>query len=579
MPQELLIPVIAGTITMFAGVILSIKLAGSPNATTLSGKQKAGALHGSAHWANWRDIKKAELHKKQGVVVGGYKRFLFSRTRFLKHDGPEHILAFAPTRTGKGVSLIIPTLLEWRYSALILDIKGENYALTAGYRASLGHKVIRFEPAAQDGLGFSYNPLAEVGFGHDSEVADIQNIAAMIVDSGGQSAGKDQFWTQSAAEFLTAGILHVAYRIRRNEGRTANMADIRRFLAGATEIDFEDDDAAKKALDNMFREWIEFDHGREVVNQEVTLLATKMVGMAHQTRTGIIGNAMHALSIFADPYIAANTKHSDFKISDLMNGEQPTSLYLVISPKDIDRLKPIVRIFITQLLSNLMQEMPFENGQQVKPKQRLLLMMDEFPAFGKIDKYEEMLGYMAGYGIKSYVIVQDITQLKKAYGENQSFFSNSSVRIAFAPNEQKTAKLISDLLGVTTILQRKRSKSVQQGQFTGNISDNLQETSRPLLTADEVMRIKLMEKGWFGKVKAGDVLIFAAGSAPIFGRQKLFFQDKILVRRTRIAPPQKPATKIKTESPFESDEARNAHVHQVLFTTQKPGPMPSELCG
>ena len=190
---ELFTPLYAGAIAALVLALVFVFLSLRPSATTLSGKQKAGALHGSARWANWRDIKKAELHKKQGAVVGGYKRFLFSRTRFLKHDGPEHILAFAPTRTGKGVSLIIPTLLEWGYSALILDIKGENYALTAGYRASLGHKVIRFEPAAQDGLGFSYNPLAEVGFGHDSEVADIQNIAAMIVDSGGQSAGKDQF--------------------------------------------------------------------------------------------------------------------------------------------------------------------------------------------------------------------------------------------------------------------------------------------------------------------------------------------------------------------------------------------------
>ncbi len=556
-PSFITVPLYLTGFCMMVGLVLVALVFSGSKASTISGGRKGKDLHGSARRAKWKDIKKAQLNSKAGVIVGGFKKWAWLPPVTLRHNGPEHILVFAPTRSGKGVSLIIPTLLTWMESALILDMKGENFALTAGFRKLLGHKVIKFEPAAAQG-SHGYNPLEEIRLGTPQEIADTMNIAAMIVDLASAS-GKDQFWSSSGAEFLTAGILHVIYKTKIKEGRIANMVDVRKELVGSGEIDFENPDAAKEATNSLFRSMIEFDHQSDIINSEVRLIAGKMFSMADQTRTGIIQNALYALGIFADPNIGKNVKQSDFKIHDLMNGEKPNFLYLIVNSIDIDRMKPLIRIFITQVLSNLMTEMKFSDGKSVAHyKHRLLLLMDEFPAFGKMEMYENMLGYMAGYGIKSMVVVQGKMQLDKIYGENQAFFAGSSIRIAFAPNEAPTAKLISEMLGTTTILQKKTSSSSNHGVIGGNNSDSIAETSRPLLTPDEVSRLKSMEKGWFNRMKPGDMLIFKAGHPPILGRQELYFQDKILSERAKIPPPvfnrdeREPPPKLPAPQPIEN---------------------------
>ena len=162
------------------------------SARTLAGGRSKDELHGSARWAEKRDVKASGLFHEKGVVVGGWPGMFGTQT--LRHDGPEHVLCFAPTRSGKGIGLVLPTLLSWQESVLVLDIKGENYALTAGYRASLGHKVIKFEPTNMDG-SHGYNPLAEIRIGTGHVVEDCQNIAMMIIDPDGK--GFKNFFDES----------------------------------------------------------------------------------------------------------------------------------------------------------------------------------------------------------------------------------------------------------------------------------------------------------------------------------------------------------------------------------------------
>jgi type IV secretion system protein VirD4 len=273
LPSNLLYPVwwtgAAGVVVMGAAAMLIARA----DTTTLHGGRDARNTHGSARWAKLGDARRAALLGSVGAVVGGWKGNL--RVRPLHHNGPEHILAYAPTRSGKGVGLVVPTLLTWQESALVLDIKGENYALTAGWRQSIGHRVLRFDPAALAGSA-RYNPLAEVRIGSPYQVADAQNIASMIVDPEGK--GLKDFWMKEGWGWLTAAILHVLYVVHRDSGgeKIATLADVHEFMSvGGDEIEVagSDGDASFKALlDDM----TQYEHGDTVADRVVRAAASGM---------------------------------------------------------------------------------------------------------------------------------------------------------------------------------------------------------------------------------------------------------------------------------------------------------------
>ncbi|KXJ52530.1 MAG: conjugal transfer protein TraG [Thalassospira sp. Nap_22] len=531
LPDEMLYPAlwigITGLLCMF-GVLA---LAARANNSTLKGNRKGDELHGSARWAKLKDIKKAGLFRKDGVVVGGWPSW-FGRIRELRHDGPEHVLVWAPTRTGKGVSLILPTLLSWRESILCLDIKGENFAKTGGWLASIGHKVLRFEPSASTGSA-RFNPLAEVRIDTEQDIADCQNIAAMIIDPDGQ--GMKDYWRQEGYGWLSVVLLHVIYRVRRDEHRAACFDDVNTFLSGITgDGDAEESD---DNFEHILADMAAFDHGKAHVNKEVRRGANSMMIKAPQERSGVHSTAKTQLTVFADPIIARNTATSDFRLHDLMNGDAPMALFLVVSPADKDRLRPLLRIILNLFMRRLTERMEFGSGQRLAGyKHRLLLMLDEFTSIGKLEIFEESLAFMAGYGLKAMIIVQNTEQLFKHYGRDESIMANCKIRIAFTPNKLETAKLLSDMTGKATIVQKRRSHSGRMGDL-GSVSDNLAETSRPLLTPDECMRLQIIDTEG-RKPVPGDALIFVAGLPPFLGRQKLYFLDRELSRRSQMTPPQ-----------------------------------------
>ena len=533
LPGDLIYPIWWTGAGAFIAMAAATFLFNRPRSKTINGGADARDTHGSAHWASRRDmlsgrvIQTSGLTGSKGVVVGGHKRALSTRT--LHHDGPEHILCFAPTRSGKGVSLVVPTLLNWTESVLVLDIKGENYALSAGWREHQGQRVLRFDPASLTG-SVRYNPLAEVRLKTDYEIADCQNIASMIIDPDGK--GLKDFWMQSAWEWLSAAILHQLYRSKHEDKRIATLADVHAFMSvGHDETVAPDSKSDDESFDRLLGDMARFNHGRETVNAEIRRCAGRMLKRASAERSGVHSSASVQLALYSDPIVAANTSVSDFRIKDLMNAERPTSLYIIIPPSDIARLRPLVRILMNQFLTRLMADMAFEGGaQQRHYSHRLLLMLDEFTAIGKLEIFEKALAFMAGYGLKAFIIVQDLTQLQKEYGREESITSNCHIRIAFAPNKIETAKLLSDLTGKTTLMQVKRSRSLNPGGGS-NVSDTISEVARPLMTPDETMSMSGIHKGLFGRTVAGDMLIFVAGHPPIYGRQRLYFQSRKLRRR------------------------------------------------
>ena len=518
----------SGLVTCLLVAVSGITLAiwhQQPSARTLKGGVVPDQVHGAARWANWEDIEGAGLLAHDGVTVGACEK------EPLRHDGPEHVLAFAPTRSGKGVSLVLPTLLEWMHSAVVLDIKGENYALTAGYRESIGTRVLKFEPTALEG-SVKFNPLAEIRLGTDYELMDCQNIAAMIIDPDGK--GLRDFWMQSGFEWLSAAILHVLYRVGVEDRRCATLADVNRILS-AVEFDESSD-----RLEGLLEVMIAFEHGRESVDEEVSRVASKMYGRAREERSGVHSSSLTQLSLYADPIIARNIAASDFTLDDLMNGKKPVSLYIIIPPSDIDRLRPLIRVIFNIMLRKLTAGMEFEDGKSVKAfRHRLLLMLDEFTSVGKLDIFEKTLAFMAGYGIKCYVICQDLTQLQQAYGREESIMSNCHVRIAFAPNKVETAKTLSEIIGKQTIIQTKRSRS--GSRVSPSVSDSLYETGRELMRPDEIMNLPGAKKNAAGEVvKPGEMLILVAGFPAIRGEQRLYFKDKTLLERAKMPAPGTP---------------------------------------
>lgn len=542
-PGEVLRPAYAGVGSFLAFLFLGAALSTGARSTTVSGGRKSKELHGTARWASHRDVKSSGLLADAGVVVGGWP--VRNQVRMLRHDGPEHVLTFAPTRSGKGVGLVLPTLLTWAESALVLDIKGENYALTAGWRSSIGQKVLKFDPAAPEG-SVRYNPLEEVRIGTDHEIADCQNVAIMIIDPDG--TGLKDFWMQEGYVWLCTALIHVLYRVRIEQNRTATLADVREFMSIGDESQDGPEaglaEAAKAAFsgaeddsfDRLLRDMEGYEHHREVVNKEVRLGASRMRKRSSNERSGVHSTGTSQLGLYSDPIVARNISKSDFRIADLMSGDKPASLFIIIPPSDIARLRPLVRILLNQILTRLTAEMEFAKGRSVRHyRHRLLLMLDEFTSIGKLEIFEKTLAYMAGYGLKAFVIVQDLTQLQKTYGREQSIVSNCHLRIAYAPNTIETARVLSDMAGKTTLVQKKTSESRSSGRPGLNYSETLTEVARPLLTPDECMALPGLRTGANGKVqRAGDMLIFAAGHPAIYGRQVLYFQDKDLLKRARV---------------------------------------------
>ncbi|MGA2351470.1 MAG: type IV secretory system conjugative DNA transfer family protein [Terracidiphilus sp.] len=528
-------------------------------------------LHGSARWANEEDIRQSGLtDQKHGVYIGAWHDEKADRLEYLKHAGPEHILAFAPTRSGKGVGLVIPTLLGWEESAVIFDIKGENWDRTAGYRVAAGHVCFRFAPVEEHSARF--NPLAEVRIGTLREVSDAQNIAEMLCRSGKESS-HDEHWIKSATSLITGLILHLCYVAKRTNS-FATLAELSNALTPLMSdltmpLDLEGMDeqqvnVAREYFSQIMRTphvestsyWHLRDGQKTLVHPVVLEKMQEMLNREDKEFSGVLSTAKTTLILYSDPLVQRSIEESDFTINDLKHFKYPVSLYLVVPPSDIERLKPLLRLIFTMAVNRLTEELEEVRNSRIKqaikkdekfsprPDHRLLLLIDEFPSLGKMPIFETAFAYIAGYGIKAYLITQDIEQIKDAYGNHESIISNCHIRIAYAPNKTETAEALSKMAGTTTILRAAVSYSGSRSSpLATNVSTNVDHISRPLITIDELMRLPGPVKEGQGEaqriVSPGAMLIFIAGQSPIFGKQLLYFQDATLSKRSAIRPPDK----------------------------------------
>ena len=457
--------------------------------------------YGSSRWATVAEVDQAGLFDPKGVFLGRLKG------RYLRHDGPEHVMAFAPTRSGKGVGLVIPTLLSWTGSAVIHDIKGENWQLTSGWRSRFSHCLL-FNPT--DSASARYNPLLEVRKGAN-EVRDVQNIADILVDPEGALERRNH-WEKTSHALLVGVILHVLYAEQEK-----TLARVASFLSDPS-----------RSFERTLRVMMTTNHlGTEEVPEVhpvVAQAARELLNKSENERSGVLSTAMSFLGLYRDPTVAETTSACEWRIADLMDAARPASLYLVIPPSDISRTKPLVRLVLNQIGRRLTERLEGQPGKH--HRYQLLMMLDEFPALGRLDFFESALAFMAGYGVRAYLIAQSLNQISKAYGENNAILDNCHVRIAFASNDERTAKRISDSLGTATELRAQRNYAGHRlAPWLAHVMVSRQETARPLLTPGEVMQLP-----------AGDELVMVSGQPPIRAKKLRYFKDRNFTDRVT-APP------------------------------------------
>ena len=451
--------------------------------------------YGSARWAQTEEIRAAGLFKNEGVILGRYE------DAYLRHDGPEHVLCFAPTRSGKGVGLVVPTLLTWEESAIVHDIKGENWELTAGLRARHG-RVLLFDPT--NARSSAYNPLLEVRRGAN-EIRDVQNVADVLVDPEG-SLEKRNHWEKTSHALLVGAILHVLY------------AEVDKTLAGVA--NFLSD--PKRSIEATLIAMMSTPHLAENgVHPVIASTARELLNKSDNERSGVLSTAMSFLGLYRDPVVAEVTSRCDWRIADIVENDQPTTLYLVVPPSDISRTKPLIRLILNQIGRRLTESLHDNNRRH-----RVLMMLDEFPALGRLDFFESALAFMAGYGIKAFLITQSLNQIEKAYGPNNAILDNCHIRVSFATNDERTAKRVSDSLGTATELKAMKNYAGHRlSPWLGHLMVSRSETPRALLTPGEIMQLP-----------TDDEIVMLSATPPIKAKKARYFADPQLAARILPAP-------------------------------------------
>lgn len=467
--------------------------------------------HGSAKFSVDKELQKEDLldfHFPKGKGNLYRDGVILGRTSNLKtiiDKKPTHILVIAPSRSGKGVGVILPTLVNWRQSVICFDIKGENFQHTSKFRQEkLNNNVLRLAPC--DPLGSTkYNPLKEIRVRTGAEVKDTEVISNILV-SDGVGEKKDHFQVSATTVFTTV-ILHLMYT---KENPT--LADVYDFLTsanGSVEDKFNKLLTEKYLSDRNILKTIYKDSPYEDgVHPIIVQGANEILSKSDRERASVISTAINRLLLFKDPIVRNNTNDSDFKLADLLDYDKPISLYFCAQNEDMDRLGIYIRIVLTQFMNISMRT---ENH-----KHKCLMLLDEFPLYGKLDTIQEALGVIASYGIKIMLIAQNKEQIEQKYGKVNTIKQGCASSVFYAPNstDYDTQKLISDILGNKTIKYKTSSGKKLGGFFDGNISINTK--ARKLLEPDEVRSVLGDDKN----------IILLHGCNPTMGRKIRYYEDK-----------------------------------------------------
>jgi type IV secretion system protein VirD4 len=424
-------------------------------------KPRKQALHGDARFAGGGDLAKHGLFKQSGngIVVGKF------RGKLVRLSGQQFVILAAPTRSGKGVGVVIPNLLEYQESVVVLDIKQENFDLTSGWSDSQGQEVFLFNPFAEDRRTHRWNPLSYVSDDPAFRVSDLMSIAAMLYPDGSDD---QKFWVSQARNAFMAFALYLFenWDDERNIGfpgglGTPTLGAIYRLSSG-------DGSDLKKYLKSLSE--------RRFLSSNAKSAFSNMLSQAEETFASILGTLKEPLNAWINPVLDAATSDNDFLLTDLR--KKKMTIYIGIQPNKLAESRLIINLFFSQIINLNTKELPKSNPAL---KYQCLLLMDEFTAIGKVDIIASAVSYMAGYNVRLLPIIQSMAQLDATYGKDVSrtIITNHALQILYAPREQQDANDYSEMLGYTTF----RKQNVTRGK---DVTRSVSEERRALMLPQEL---------------------------------------------------------------------------------------------
>ena len=394
--------------------------------------------------------------------------------RLLGYTGPSNVWVCAPPRTRKTWGIVFPTLLTYTSSVVVNDLRGECYEMTAGFRGrprhrgGMGQRVLYYNPASQ--ATHRHNPLDEIRLGV-TEVKDTRNFVDMLIDPEAIKEQRDH-WDHAVSPALTAATLHVLYA---KPTRQHNPEGVAYFLADAT-----------RNIRESLEEMKATNHLGDRPHPVIASMAQELLQKSPNDMSGVISTAMDYIGVYRDPLLAYLTKTSDFRLKDLQFGPVPVSLYLMIPPSDLSGTRPVVRVFLNQLTSLLMEE------YHAPGRRELLQIFDEFNSLRKVDFLGERLAYMAGYKMRSLIIHQSVPQLWTTWGRDEPITATCDVKVMFTASDRVTAEACADLVTKTTEMRKQYGFTGDRwSPFFQRRSASGMEVERPLLTAEEMLLFPL----------------------------------------------------------------------------------------
>ena len=483
--------------------------------------------YGDARWARWGEIRKAKLLARAGLALGK------KGGQYLVNAEPVHVLVAAPTRSGKGVGVVIPNLLFWEDSVVVLDIKHENYAATAGYRRQLGgNRVFKWSPMEE--RSHRYNPFDFIAQEGPRRITDIQLLATILLPTPPRS---DPMWSNEARDlFLGIALLVLddpdapstlgqVYRTLKQEMDLAQVAKL-----ALEQTDFPLDPICRQALANFMYK-------------------------ADKEQSGVKSTLTSALNLWANPNIDAATAASDFDLRTFR--QHRASVFVGVAQDQLVTLAPLLNLFFQQAVATLSHALPSEDETH-----EVLFMIDEFAMLGQMQTLVKGLALLAGYKIRIVLITQGLGQLKEIYGPGgqESILQNCALQVFFASNDDSTTNYISGRLGTRTVRTTNRSQA-QDWKTTTSTS----YIGRPLMSPEEVRRLDPRK-----------AILFKEGSRPVQAQKIRYYSDRRFARLL-LDPPAVPALVI-PEPPLGRAERAALELLKILKRNApetEPGDTPS----
>ena len=464
------------------------------------------ALHGDARFASPSEIDRAGLTASDGqpgILIGRH------RGRFLSLPGQLSVMLSAPTRSGKGVGVVIPNLLNWPDSVVVLDIKGENYDITAGYRAAHGQAIYAFSPFDEDARSHRWNPLTAVRSSPLHRVGDLLTIGQVFFPNDGGGTSSEAFFNDQARNlFLGLGLVlletpslprTIGEMLRQSSGKGRSLKD---HLSG---------------LITQRRE-----EGNPL-SDECTDALQRLLSNSENTLSSVVATFNAPLTIFADAVVDAATSADDFRIEDVRRRRM--SVYVRIPPNRLANARPLLNLFFSQLVSLNTQALPEQDPTLTV---QCLLVNDEFTAMGRVGVITSAAAFLAGYNLRLLTVVQAMSQLDAVYGDKEArtFATNHGLQILYAPREQRDADEYSAMLGHFTerATSHGRSRSFS-GHGHSTVSRNESEQRRALLLPQE-----------FKELGSERLVVIFENCKPILGEKIRYYRDKAFTPRLRPAP-------------------------------------------